>query len=120
MLIVEPVLSERDVEELDHLLWETLWKPIGLPQGIKKTFELSGTILNIVAKDNDVIIGGLVAVWTSASEVEIRHIAVAVCSQKIGVGEKLINSLLEIVSSQDCSRIHTIARNTSTSFFIKR
>jgi N-acetylglutamate synthase-like GNAT family acetyltransferase len=119
MVTVEHVTSESDSEELDCLLWEILWKPIGFPREIRKSFEIGGTTLEIVARNNSSIVGGLVAVWTSAHEVEIRHIAVTDNRQKTGVGKKLINSLLETVTAQGCSRIHTVARNTSTGFFEK-
>ena len=119
MVTVEYVTSESDSEDLDCLLWEILWKPIGFPRDIRKSFEIGGKTLEVVARNKSCIVGGLVAVWTSAHEVEIRHIAVTDNRQKTGVGKKLINSLLETVTVQGCSRIHTVARNTSTGFFEK-
>ena len=60
---------------------------------------------------------GLVAVWTSVREVEIRHIAVVSGNQKSGVGAELVKSLLKTVVVEGCFRVHTIARNTSAGFF---
>jgi N-acetylglutamate synthase-like GNAT family acetyltransferase len=119
MTVIEPVTSEHDSEELDRLLWETLWKPIGLPRNIRESFTVNGTAFSLVAKNEGAIVGGLVAVWTSVREVEIRHIAVVGGSQKRGVGAELANSLLETVAVRGCFRVHTIARNTSTGFFLK-
>jgi|WetSurMetagenome_2_1015567.scaffolds.fasta_scaffold04275_2 N-acetylglutamate synthase-like GNAT family acetyltransferase len=98
MIAIEPTTSDRDSEGLDRLLWETLWEPIGLPRNIRESFALSGTTLSLTAKDEGVIIGGLVAVWTSAREIEIRHIAVDACRQKHGVGAQLIDSLLKTIA----------------------
>lgn len=119
MITVRPITSQKETEELDQLLWETLWNPLGLPRNVRDSFKLEGSAITLAAMADDVITGGLVAVWTSAGEVEIRHLAVAGGFQKQGVGACLIESILNTVADQGCTRIHTIARSISSGFFAK-
>jgi N-acetylglutamate synthase-like GNAT family acetyltransferase len=51
------------------------------------------------------------------TEIELRHLAVDPSVQRKGVGRSLITDLFRIAMSRRCHRIHTIARNTSVSFF---
>ena len=89
-------------------------------QGIfVKKFKLTGNALNFRAKYEGQLIGGLVAYWTTQAEIEIRHIAVLPEFHGMGVGSLLIKSLLLNVSTKNCTRIYTIARNTSVEFFKK-
>lgn len=60
---------------------------------------------------------GLVGVWTSDCEVELRHLAVSADAQDQGAGRQLVAALFQVVLPKGCRRIHTIARNTSAGFF---
>ena len=116
---IQPVASPEDRKELDDLLWRVLWKPLGFPRNARHEFKTEGESLELVAKVNGRIIGGLVAVWTKDTEVELRHLAVRPDSQHQGTGRQLVANLLEIVIPRGCRKIHTVARNTSTGFFRK-
>jgi N-acetylglutamate synthase-like GNAT family acetyltransferase len=116
---IQITASSEDRKELDELLWRVLWKPLGLPRNARHEFKTGGESLELVAKANGQIIGGLVAVWTRDAEVELRHLAVKPDSQNEGTGQQLVANLFEIVRPRGCRRIHTIARNTSTGFFRK-
>ena len=111
--------NPKDTEKLDLLLWKILWKPLSLPNNIRDRFKLAGETIELVAKSDRILVGGLVANWISPIDVEIRHIAVNPGSQRIGVGKGLVHALAEDISIRGCERITTIARNTSLNFFDK-
>ena len=111
--------SGARVEELERLLWNTLWKPLGLPRDIRESFKLEGEEFQLIAKAHGRCVGGLVGVWTGRHDVELRHLAVAHDAQKRGVGKRLVTVTLEMVAAKGCSRVYTIARNTSVDFFKK-
>jgi ribosomal protein S18 acetylase RimI-like enzyme len=114
---IHQIKSPSETEELDRLLWEVLWKPLDLPRNIRNSFKLEGEYLELGARIDNSFIGGLVANWTSPTEVEIRHIAVKPQNQKQSIGTQLFAKLLEHISDKSCIRVHTIARNTSADFF---
>jgi N-acetylglutamate synthase-like GNAT family acetyltransferase len=114
---ITPSVSPQDANELNELLWRILWQPLGLPRNVRQGFKVDGKPLELVAKKNGRITGGLVAVWTGDSEVELRHIAVLPEFQNHRIGRRLIESVVEMAKPNGCMRIHTIARNTSIGFF---
>ena len=117
MKIVELVKTENGSAEIDELLWMVLWKPLGLPRGIRKDFVVEGKEIEIAAIQDGRIIGGIVGVRTSANEMKLRHLAVHPEAQRSGTGLRLVKELVRICTESGCKRIHTIARNTSAGFF---
>jgi GNAT superfamily N-acetyltransferase len=118
-LTIAFVSSKTESMELDHLLWEVLWKPLGLPRGFRGSLKLGGECLELVVKADRRVVGGLVANWIDDSGVEIRHIALEPEVQNQGIGLRLVTSLISTVSGQGCFRIQTVARSTSVGFFRK-
>jgi GNAT superfamily N-acetyltransferase len=118
-LTIAFVNSKTESMELDHLLWEVLWKPLGLPRDFRGSVKLDGECLELVVKADGRIVGGLVANWIDASGVEIRHLALKPEVQNQGIGRRLVTSLISTVSGQGCVRVQTIARSTSVGFFRK-
>jgi len=116
---IAPLSSETESKELDYLLWEVLWKPLGLPRGFRGLVKPDGQCLELVVKADGKIVGGLVANWIDDSAVEIHHIALEPEVQNQGIGRRLVTSLISTVSGQGCVRIRTIARSTSVGFFRK-
>lgn len=116
---IDLIQSVLESEKLDELLWQVLWKPLGLPRHIRRTFSIQGESFELIAKARDRILGGLVGVWTASDEIELRHLAVSPEAQNQGIGRQLIEDLIRRVREQGCRRIHTIARNTSCEFFQK-
>jgi len=113
------VTKEEECQELDRILWEVLWKPFTLPRNIRDSFKLEGKHLELAAKQGSNILGGLVAYWISAEEVELRHIAVQPEYQGKCIGTMLVRRLVEIVRKKGLSCIRTCARNSSIKFFSK-
>ena len=118
-LTIEQVRSEADSARLYALLWEVLWKPLGFPRNVRELFKLEGESLAFIAKSQGELQGGLVASWTSPTEVELCHIGLKPEAQNQGVGRQLVNVLLGTLAQSKCARIHVIARNTSAGFFRK-
>ena len=118
-LTIELVKSKADAEELDTILWEVLWMPLGLPRNIRESFKLEGSCLEFAVKSDGELVGGLVANWTSSTEVELRHIGLKPKAQNQGAGSHLVEVLIANVAQEGCTRIHTVARNTSVCFFKK-
>ena len=73
MVAIEPASSSKDIKELDELLWRILWKPLGLPRNERQEFKVEGDEIELVAKQSGHVTGGVVAVWTEDTEVELRH-----------------------------------------------
>jgi hypothetical protein len=51
--------SDKEKNELDHLLWEVLWKPLGLPSDIRQSFKLNNAQIELIAINNNTIVGDL-------------------------------------------------------------
>jgi hypothetical protein len=68
---IKHVVSDKEKNELDQLLWNVLWKPLGLPRDIRQSFKLNNPQNDLIAVDNGVVIGGLVANWLFESGNEI-------------------------------------------------
>jgi len=118
-LSIVPVSTPTEAAALDKLLWKVLWKQLELPRDVRKLFKVNGDSLELVARLQGQIEGGLVAVWTGPGEVELRHLAVSPEVQGRGLGQKLVACLISMVAAKGCLRIHTIARHTSVDFFRK-
>ena len=68
MATVETVNTTADAADLDELLWRILWQPLGFPRDVRSKFTTDGEKLEVAAKKNGEIVGGLVAVWTTGKE----------------------------------------------------
>ena len=116
---IKQAATQQEKNELDRLLWEVLWEPLGLPRDIRGSFKLDKPQIELVAIERDNVIGALVANRLSRDEIEIRHIAVETDFQKSSIGRQLIEELFQLVGRESPLKILTHARNTSTGFFIK-
>ncbi len=111
--------NQEEKRELDQLLWDVLWKPLGFPRDIRKQFNLENPRIELVAVDGKSLIAGLVAYYLSDSEVEIRHIAVKPDIQNKAVGRRLVDSLISLFSGKSVNRIIVYARSTSEGFYAR-
>lgn len=118
-LSLVPVSTPMEAAALDKLLWEVLWKPLGLPRDVRQEFKVAGDAIEMIARWQGQIQGGLVAVWTGPGEVELRHLAVLPEAQGRGLGRELVSCLISRIKAKGCLRLHTIARHTSADFFRK-
>ena len=119
MIDIKNVTKSAAAEKLDELFWAVLWQPLGLPRNVRHSFRLEGEEFELMAEENGQVVGGLAAVWTGDTELELRHLAVAALAQNRGVGCRLVTELCRIAADKKCQRIHTLARNTSAGFFRK-
>lgn len=116
---IKHAISDKEKNDLDVLLWETLWKPLNLPRDVRQSFKLDAPQIELIAINNGTIIGALVANWLSGNEIEIRHIAVRPGHQKRKVGKRIVETLTEYVRRDAPVRIQAFARNTSEGFFAR-
>jgi GNAT superfamily N-acetyltransferase len=111
--------SDREKRELDQLLWEVLWEPLGLPRDVRHSFRLDKPEMELVALYRRKVIGGLVACQLAEHQFEIRHLAVHADYQGRSVGRLLIEELIKETSKNAVVWIQTYARNTSVGFFTR-
>jgi N-acetylglutamate synthase-like GNAT family acetyltransferase len=91
--------------------------PLKLPTDVRRSFSLDKPEIEIVALEQNKVVGGLIANQLSEYEFEIRHIAVCASYQGHSVGRMLIQELIRKISKGSTILIRTYARNTSTGFF---
>lgn len=119
-VIISHALTEEERNELDRLLWEVLWQPLGFPRDVRISFQLKGPFEEYYARSSEQgIIGGIVIRVASPGELDICHIAVCPGLQGSGIGKRLVGCAIEAARRNDCTRIVVIARNTSVDFFKK-
>jgi len=116
---ISVIMDSSEQEELDELLWEVLWKPLEFPRSIRESFRLEGPGIELVARQDDKVIGGIVANWLTPTEVALRHIVVDPAVQNEGVGSLLFEQLKIVVKSVGCKTIRGYARTTSVNFFVR-
>jgi GNAT superfamily N-acetyltransferase len=114
---VSVIMDPDEQEELNELLWEVLWKPLDFPKSIRESFRLEGPGIELMAKQGDKVIGGIVANWLTPTEVALRHIAVDPSMQDCGIGSLMFEQLKIVVKAVGCTMIRGYARNTSINFF---
>lgn len=118
-MYVRPVETRIEKEELDTLLWINLWKSLGLPRDIRKSFALESPELEFITLEQDDIIGGMVVNELSGGGYEIRHIAVNPDFRNRGAGKMLVEHFIGSIKDKVPLKIQTHARNTSMGFFGK-
>jgi N-acetylglutamate synthase-like GNAT family acetyltransferase len=116
---IKQATTQKEIKELDRLLWNVLWKPLKLPRNIRESFKLDTPQIDLIAIEDNVIAGALVANWLSENEIEIHHLAVRPEYQGNAIGTALIRALFEMLREKAPVHVQTIARNTSAGFFSK-
>lgn len=109
--------ADGDLQQADRLLWEVLWRPVGLARDIRESFKLPGREIVLVAVDSRGVVGAIVGQPVADREMEIRHLAVAEDCQRKGVGSALVARLLDRCRESGVRTVCTHARNTSQAFF---
>jgi N-acetylglutamate synthase-like GNAT family acetyltransferase len=116
---IKQATTKKEKAELDRLLWNVLWKPLNLPRHFRDSLKLDTPPIELIAVDENVIAGALVANWLSEKEIEIRHLAVKPEYQENSIGTLLVKELFALVREKVPLRIQTYVRNTSIGFFTK-
>jgi len=116
---IKQATTQQELNELDQLLWDVLWKPLNFRRNIRESFKLDKPQIDLIAVDKNITIGALVANWLSENEIEIRHIAAQPVSQGSSVGRLLVEELFRLIQGEAPLTIQTHARSTSIGFFTK-
>ena len=114
---IGPVTAQSLARALDRILWDVLWKPIGLPRDIRESLKLGGDPIELIASQGSEVLGGIVANRLSPDVLELRHIALRPEFQRQSIGARLVCELVAIAERKGCATIQTYARNTSAGFF---
>ena len=106
------IFSEKDIQgifEISNLSFKLPWSM----ESIKS--ELSNPLAKyIVAKDiesNKIL--GFIGVWIILGEGDITNIAVHPEFRKLGIGEKLLTSMINLCESLDCNIINLEVRSSN-------
>lgn len=111
--------TEREEEELERLLWEVLWKPLGMERDAGRSFELDFPRIALIAVAGERIIGGLVAFRLAADHARIRHLAVRPGSRGNSIGRLLMAELLTMLRRDGPVMVDVIVRSTALDFYDK-
>jgi GNAT superfamily N-acetyltransferase len=106
-------------QELDQLLWEVLWRPLGFPREVRKTFPIEGSLRELGYFSNGKLLGGAVFSGDAGSIVEFHHLAVLSKAQGAGVGSALVESVVGSLPS-GTAKLVAWARSENASFFQKQ
>ncbi|MFC1905964.1 GNAT family N-acetyltransferase [Chloroflexota bacterium] len=111
--------TEEDNTELDQFLWKVLWEPLGFDRSVRGEFNLDRPHIDLLAFDQENLVGGLVAYYITDTEVEIRHIAVKDDMQGGAIGKRLIDSLVALLLHEPVTKVNVYARSTSEGFYAR-
>lgn len=108
------LMTEADVDgvlDITNLCFSTPWSKSSI------TGELNNPLAKyIIAKDLESgLIVGFVGVWIVVGEGDITNIAVHPNYRKLGIGSKLLSSLLTLCEDLNCSLINLEVRVSNTS-----
>ncbi|MFC1998042.1 GNAT family N-acetyltransferase [Chloroflexota bacterium] len=111
--------TERDKAELDQLLWDVLWQPLGFDRDVRREFNLDRPHIDLLGFDKGTLVGGLVVYYITDTEVEIRHIAVKGDMQGSAIGKRLVDSLVNLLSRKPVTKVNIYTRSTSEGFYAR-
>lgn len=106
------IFSEKDIEgifQISNLSFKLPWSM----ESIKSEFD-NPLAKYIVAKDiesNKVL--GFIGIWIILGEGDITNIAVHPEFRKLGIGEKLLSSMLNLCESLECNIINLEVRSSN-------
>jgi hypothetical protein len=58
---IKQATTNKEQNGQDELLWDVLWKPLNFKRNVRESFKLDQPQIDIIAVDNSVVIGALVA-----------------------------------------------------------
>ena len=111
--------TPSEVEELEQLLWEVLWRPLGMERDAGRSFELDFPRIALIAVAGERVIGGLVAFRLAADKARIRHLAVRPDRQGNSTGHLLMSELLTMLRRDAPVTVDVIVRSTALDFYNK-
>jgi GNAT superfamily N-acetyltransferase len=114
---ISVVTSSTEREDLKQFLWNIFGEPLGRSNGLGEKINVRGPSIELVARKNTKIVGGLIASWKSPVEVDVRMIGVDPSWQRNGIGSMLINQLKNVVKTVGCSAIRISASSNTIEFF---
>ncbi len=111
--------SDKEKKDFDQLLFDVLWRSLNMERNARQTFKLDKPETELVAIEDNQVVGGIVANWLIGGEVEIHHMALASDFQGQGLGKQLVEKLTQLAKEKSFSKLSVYARNTSKEFYAK-
>jgi predicted GNAT family N-acyltransferase len=119
------IKQPQTVEEFERyyrLRWEILRKPWSQPRG-SEVDDMEEQCFHVMALDtdlnNDIVIGVGRLQYNSASEAQIRYMAVASEHRNKGIGQALIRTMENQAKAVNCNTVMLHARENATGFYTK-
>jgi N-acetylglutamate synthase-like GNAT family acetyltransferase len=114
---ISVVTSATEREDLKQFLLNIFGEAPWLSKDISETINVRGPSIELVARKNAKIVGGLIASWKSPVEVDVRMIGVDLSWRRNGIGTTLIKQLKNVVKTVGCSAIRISASSNTVEFF---
>lgn len=118
MQIVQPATAEEYREYYD-LRWRILCAPWNQPRGIERDPSDATSIHLMVIDDSGTVAGAGRLHFNSATEAQIRYMAIDTGHQRQGVGSHLLLALEQQASESGAHEVVLNARDTALAFYRK-
>lgn len=110
--------SEHELEQYYNLRWRILRKPWNRPEGSEKD-EFEDKSVHIIAKHDDHVVGIGRLQFNSATEAQIRYMAIEPEYEKQGIGKSIVGALEEHARINNCTTVILDAREPAIGFYEK-
>ena len=106
--------------QLDTLLWEVLWEPMGMARNTRDYFRMDCPETEFIAVADGTVVGGLVVFRLGKERSDIRQLAVRSEFQNRRIGGRLMDALVTSVRMESPVIVEVIARSPSIGFYEKQ
>lgn len=118
MRIIQPATAEEYRQYYD-LRWRILCAPWKQPRGVERDPSDANSI-HLMAIDNDgAVVGAGRLHFNSATEAQIRYMAIDTTHQRRGVGSRLLLALEQQAGQSGATEVVLNARDTALAFYCK-
>lgn len=119
MIILQVLITEDNeiIEKADRILFEELWKPLGMPSNAREEFKAGAKEVVFIAIEDEQIIGTFVLVVYDSQLAEIRHAAVLSKYRNKSVGKQLFQNVRSYLRNQRINQLEVYSRNTSIGYW---
>ena len=110
--------SEKEYKQYYHLRWKILRAPWKQPEG-SEIDDIEDCCFHLMTVENNNVIAVARLQYNSATEAQIRYMAVAREYERQGIGRELVNTLEQHAQNSSCKKIVLHAREPAIGFYQK-
>lgn len=118
MQIIQPATPEQYRHYYD-LRWRILCAPWNQPRGIERDPSDASSIHLMVIDDSGAVLGAGRLHFNSATEAQIRYMAIETAHQHRGIGSQLLQALEREAGQSGATGVVLNARDTALAFYSK-